>query len=200
MHSHHPFLQDTTLPVGSVITFCGNLEKYTPGAEPKAFTTYPELYGWLICDGTQLNTSEYPELYSVLGQLYGPETPADGSVFNLPNLCGQFLRGIGTDQGSTENRTAATGGTQNGVGSTQKDALQTHQHAYQEANGSLPSDKGTAFAALISAFTGPPVQGPGPAVNVSQSETRPPNVFVYYLIKYTYQLPRFPHHTHFPPL
>jgi len=193
MHSHQPFFQDITLPVGSVITFAGNLKKYTPGAELEEFTTYPELFGWLICDGSTLQTSEYPELYSVLGQLYGPDSPTDGSTFNLPNLCGQFLRGIGTDTASLDNRKKATGGTTSGVGSTQTDALQTHQHSYQEANGSLPSDKGTAFAALISAFTGPPEKGTGSSeVNVSSYETRPTNTFVYFLIKYTYQLPRFP--------
>jgi len=40
--------------------------------------------GWLFCDGSEVAKSEYPRLYSVIGNLYG--TPAIGTNFVLPNL------------------------------------------------------------------------------------------------------------------
>jgi len=191
-------LQDVTLPVGSIIAFPGNLKKYSPGVQKEAFTTYPEPYGWMICDGTALNASEYPELYAVLGNLYGSSGSGNDVLFNLPDLSGQFMRGIGTDSASTEDRTAAAHGTVSGVGSTQKDALQTHEHAYNEPSGAMPGDKGTALASITPAYTGAPEKGNGTStVNVSKYETRPTNVFVYFLIKYTYKLPRIQHPQHF---
>lgn len=184
-------LQEVSLPVGSITAFAGKVQKYNGQAPSDPHTIVPEPYGWMVCDGSALNASQYPELYAVLGDLYGSSGSGSSLTFNLPDLSGQFLRGIGTDSSSTENRTAAPGGTANGVGSTQKDALQTHQHAYNEPFGASPGDSGAAFASIQSAFTGAPEQGTGPStVKVSSSETRPTNVFVYYLIKYTYQLPK----------
>jgi microcystin-dependent protein len=55
-------------PVGSILTFAG--------------TSVPT--GWLFCDGSEVAKSEYPRLYSVIGNLYG--TPAIGTNFVLPNL------------------------------------------------------------------------------------------------------------------
>lgn len=185
-------LVNVTLPVGAIIPFAGNVGKYQAGnsSSPPSSTTQPiESYGWMLCDGSPLNSYEYPELFAALGYLYG----GSGSTFNLPNLAGQFLRGIGTDSASTENRIAAPGGHQNGVGSKQSDALQTHQHTYNEPTGVMPGDKGSAFAATAPAYTSAPVNQSPPAAKVSQYETRPTNVFVNYLIKYTYNLPAFQH-------
>lgn len=187
-------LYPVSAPVGSIIAFAGQVEKYAPSKPSDPFTTQPiEAFGWMLCDGSAVNASEYPELYAALGNLYGTSGSGSSMTFNLPDLRGQFLRGLGVDNGSTENRTAAQNGQPNGVGSTQKDALQTHVHTYSEPTGAAPGNSGPAFAAVNpNALTGTPTDGAGqqPAVNVSQYETRPTNVFVNYLIKYTYSLPR----------
>lgn len=182
-------LTNTTSPVGSIIAFAGNIEKYKKEAVETLYVTSPiEAYGWMLCDGSALNSSEYPELFSALGYLYG----GSGDTFNLPDLQGQFLRGVGTTSGSVEERTKAPNGDSNGVGSTQKDALQTHQHTYNEPTGATPGDKGPAFAAVINSYTGTPTSESNPSsINVSQYETRPTNTFIYYLIKYTYKLPSY---------
>lgn len=186
-------LVNITSPVGSIIAFAGNVEKYqSANTNSTPFTTQPiEAFGWMICDGSALNASQYPELYAILGNLYGSSGSGSDMTFNLPDLRGQFLRGIGTDQASTEKRTAAPNGQQNGVGSTQKDALQTHQHQYGEPTGATPGESGAAFAAINpDAYTGIPTSQTDPSsVLVSSFETRPTNVFVNYLIKYTYKLP-----------
>jgi len=42
--------------------------------------------GWAICDGKLLQISDYPELYNLLGTLYG----GDGNTtFAVPDLCGR---------------------------------------------------------------------------------------------------------------
>ena len=47
--------------------------------------------GWLICDGSQVSRTLYPELFSVLGTTYGS---GDGSsTFTLPDLRGRTIAG-----------------------------------------------------------------------------------------------------------
>ena len=60
-------------PVGCIIAFGG--------------TSAPE--GWLICDGTSHSTSNYSDLYAVIGYSYG----GSGTTFNLPNLKNRCLTG-----------------------------------------------------------------------------------------------------------
>ena len=50
--------------------------------------------GWLECNGALLNSSDYPELYAVIGMRYG----GSGSQFNVPDFRGRTA--IGAD-GST---------------------------------------------------------------------------------------------------
>ncbi|MES2381769.1 MAG: phage tail protein [Bacteroidota bacterium] len=183
-------LMNVTLPVGSVITYVGNVEKFQNINAP--FTLQPETQGWMLCDGSALRATEYPELYAALGSLYGINGSGADFTFNLPDLRGQFLRGIGTDEASVEGRTSAYGGTANGVGSTQKDALQIHEHKYSQPTGAPVQGNAGMGTATVNdnAFTGEPTSRSNPSsIHVSQYETRPTNVFVNYLIKYTYKLP-----------
>lgn len=191
-------LFNTTLPVGAITAFAGNVASYiNPQQNSSPPTTQPiESFGWMLCDGSSLKASEYPELYVALGNLYGSSGSGQNLMFNLPDLRGQFLRGIDTDKASIENRTAAAGGTKNGIGSTQKDALQTHQHIYTKPIGPpAPGENGSGTATVNSkAYTGIPTsETDASSIKVSQYETRPTNTFVNYLIKYTYKLPKFNH-------
>ena len=43
-------------------------------------------YGWLLCDGSEVSKTDYPYLYSSIGDLWG--TPNNSSNFKLPNLAG----------------------------------------------------------------------------------------------------------------
>jgi len=60
-------------PVGTITMFAGS--------------TAPE--GWLICDGSSVNSTSYSDLYSVIGTTYG----GNSSNFNLPNLKGKVAVG-----------------------------------------------------------------------------------------------------------
>jgi hypothetical protein len=115
------------LPVGSVIAFAGD-------ATSAAWQTqHPN---WLICDGSTRKIADYPELYYALGAgtIYDS---GGGPEFTLPNYGAMFLRGVVTPNSSppyqdTDPRCKPPGsaGTPTGVGSTQEDMVQLHQHDY----------------------------------------------------------------------
>ncbi|KRD48208.1 rhizosphere induced protein RhiB [Acidovorax sp. Root275] len=189
------------LPVGSVTAFAGTLglpDSASPPAtvSPTAYTSNPlEAWGWMVCDGRSLACVDYPELFAVLGYVYGG---ADDN-FNIPDYRGYFLRGIGTGTRNDPDigqRSKPPGGqgASDGVGSVQPFAVQTHEHTYNSAPApSAPSPSGTAAGAPSVTSTptkGGPVTGAGqaPPVQVSLNETRPLNVYVNYLIKFTYGL------------
>jgi microcystin-dependent protein len=49
--------------------------------------------GWLICDGTTYASATYPDLFGVIGQLYG----GTGANFNVPDMRGMVGVGMNTD-------------------------------------------------------------------------------------------------------
>jgi len=55
-------------PTGTIICFAGQI---VPS-------------GWLLCDGSEINKSDYPKLFSVIGNVYG--TSVNSNNFVLPNL------------------------------------------------------------------------------------------------------------------
>lgn len=50
--------------------------------------------GWLLCDGSSLLRSAYPDLFAVIGTTYGA---VDGTHFTLPDGRGRVLAGKGTN-------------------------------------------------------------------------------------------------------
>jgi microcystin-dependent protein len=197
------------LPVGSITAFAGNLGAAMPNtAQPQDLappggphrTDHVEAWGWMLCDGRSLSSCDYPLLAAVLGRQYGGAE--DGSTFRLPDYRGYFLRaadngaGIDPDHGG---RSVPDGrsGTEEQVGSIQQDALQNHEHGYLAASQSQAGGDGaSAIPGVTDTLTDlgpvnalPPVKS---TVRVS-SETRAKNIYVHYLIKYTYALgPTFP--------
>lgn len=68
-------------PIGSVTAFAGPPEKIPPG--------------WMVCDGRKLSVNQYPDLFEGIGTSWG----GDGAPnFYLPDLRGQFLRGVDLKQ------------------------------------------------------------------------------------------------------
>ena len=43
--------------------------------------------GWLLCDGSEVSKTDYPELYKAIRDLWG--VPNSSSNFKLPNLAGK---------------------------------------------------------------------------------------------------------------
>lgn len=178
------------VPVGTVVAFMGEVYGQNPSGE-QVPSVVPQ--GWLLCDGRALLRAMFPELFATLGYRYLVAGDTQGTHFRVPDLRGYFLRGVdptGTiDPDLSARKTPAnTPAGPQYVGSTQPCALQLHEHRYQ-----LPTP-GTANAGpapvRVAATTPTPTDAVVTPTNQpftasSEHETRPTNVAVYYLIRYT---------------
>ena len=193
-----PPLPAPAMPVGAVVAFAGTLGPPQPnGSSPQNncgesgdYSTDPvEAWGWMFCDGRTLSRDRYPELFQVLGYRYG----GSDSDFRIPDYRGYFLRGTDCGRQLDPNRSErkdAAGYSSEQVGSTQEDALQCHRHSYVQPKGetSAQPGSGTAVAAAVpDQCTGYPDEKVcNSGVKTSEEETRPVNIYVNYLIKFTY--------------
>jgi rhizosphere induced protein len=162
-------------------TPCGN-GNVTPGGTADAPVSFLEAQGWMLCDGRSLGTTEYPELFAVLGYLYG--TADSGDRFLVPDYRGLFLRGFDAGAGmdpQAADRVSPTGSAvANVVGSLQCDAFQNHTHNYDVVSMSGTAPQGTA--AGVNA-TSKPTSSPNSPASFGP-ETRPKNIAVNYIIKF----------------
>ena len=53
-----------------------------------------EKEGWLLCDGASYSTTDYPDLFAVIGYTFG----GSENNFNVPNYKGKFLQMINDNQ------------------------------------------------------------------------------------------------------
>ncbi len=124
--------------------------------------------GWLECHGQAVSRTTYNELYAVIGTNFGS---GDGSTtFNLPDMRGAFARGWDNGRGLDPSRN---------LGSYQADAYKSHSHSFVAQqniggytdNGGDPDQRSIADTRNTNASGG--------------SETRPKNVALMYIIKYS---------------
>ena len=110
-----------TLPIGTVLPYTNE--------------TAPE--NWLVCDGSELDRTEYNHLFAIIGTTFGG---GDGSTtFNLPNLKGRTI--VGLDAEDTDF---------NAIGKTLGEKTHTltvaempeHTHKFR-ASTKLGNDEGT---------------------------------------------------------
>lgn len=84
--------------------------------------------GWMSCEGQPLNIATYPELYSLIGTIYG----GDGvTTFALPDLRGRAPIHLGT----TYNTFGGTGGSETVTLTTGQIPAHTHTVAASNAAG-----------------------------------------------------------------
>ena len=155
-------------PVGSVYTFAG--------------ATVPT--GWLKCNGALLSRTTYASLFAVIGTTYGA---GDGSTtFALPDLRGEFVRGVDDGRGVDAGRTlgSAQAATRvirdwwsdNGTG---KDALAWNGSAVVcDYDGSIER----VIDAFVPTWNG--TKNPDTWIRVDGVRARPRNVAMHYIIKY----------------
>lgn len=77
------FNEGTCRVIGEIVTYAGSTSP-----DPK----------WLECDGASLLRADYPDLFNVIGVLYGS---ADSTHFNLPDLRGRTAIAAGSGPGLT---------------------------------------------------------------------------------------------------
>ena len=106
------FVQQNSVPAGAVFYF--------------AASSAPT--GYLICNGSAVSRSTYAALFAIVGTTFGA---GDGSTtFNLPDLRGQFIRGIDNGRGVDTGRV---------FGSSQNDAVTEHNHYLSCTSAQTPA-------------------------------------------------------------
>lgn len=170
---------------------------------PFAGATAPD--GWLICNGQALSSATYPELFAVLGMTYGNGSSGinggAGKNFNVPDLRGEFVRGLDEGRGIDSGRAIGTvqGGSakvpSNGFTGTTNSAGAHSQPVPIVSTTSFPhthEGSGAATGYCTSGCTTNTVTTSSAGAHthdVSMSgagdaETRPRNVSMNYIIKY----------------
>ena len=186
----------SSFPVGSVIAYLGNNSNLT-GMEAN---------GWFKCDG---------RLISGLSQLSADEKTAFTNILggssNLPDLRGNFLRGLDEGRGYDDDAGSRTGGeSTTGVRSYQGNQIQSHNHTGSTSTDGNHSHTFTDYYSNVMTGSAPTGSHVGsnystnfsPAASLTNStasegdhshsltinnfggaETRPENIAVYWIIR-----------------
>jgi len=173
---------DNGVPIGSVVAYAGN--------------TIPR--GWLLCDGKpySIDVDTTKALFNAIGFTWG----GSGKTFNVPDMRGMFLRGVDTSgkvdpDGSSR---LLAGGLQGAkLGSVEQDATKMPNSAFaaQPAGGhnhtinwhyqQVLLGNGGVAGLLLPGGGEPTTSVPDHThvITGGDLETRPKNVYVYYIIK-----------------
>lgn len=110
--------------------------------------------GWLLCDGHEEKKSDYPALFSAIGSNWG--AASNENNFKLPDLRGQFLRGLDST-GKIDSQKERI------FASRQDDSLKSHAHDMQRAglhrhefHGTTPNKIWTPVLAVHDKWNGDP--------------------------------------------
>lgn len=165
-NSHSTGIFNPSIPIGGILIWSSKVK-------------IPKDY--LICDGRQLDSGQYNQLYNVIGYTFTPDNLKGGTYFNLPDMRGRFARGWDNSGTIDPNRK---------FGSKQDDTFKSHVHlgGYKlfncenlvNATKELPRQKGFDFASEMRQVS--PWQANSEATG--GTETRPKNVALIYLIRY----------------
>ena len=159
-----------TVPPGTLISHCTN--------------TAPS--GFLKANGASLSTTTYATLFAVIGYSFG----GSGASFTLPDLRGEFIRGLDDGRGIDTSRV---------LGSAQAQSYESHNHGVTDpghfhsfGNPIPPSfadtDRGggsSSFSVDSTIVPNTAAAATGISINFNGStETRPRNIALLYCIKY----------------
>lgn len=178
-------VRESLVPPGTILPFGGSL---APA-------------GFLMCDGAAYSrTGTYLTLFTAISTNFGAP---NGTSFNVPDLRGQFLRGVDSspfnrDLDKASRTPMAAGGAAGAtVGSVQTDGVGNHYHRVPGVKGAggAPTvigdtagnfgTEGTGAADISGDISGNWPQSKTSSVSNSIGiETRPKNAYVNYIIKY----------------
>lgn len=72
------FMADLAVPIGAMLPYAG--------------ATVPD--GYLLCDGSEVERTKFPDLFDIIGTIYNGSAPLAGvNTFRLPDLRGRFALG-----------------------------------------------------------------------------------------------------------
>lgn len=132
-----------------------------------AFNSTPT--GYLACDGAAVSRTTYSGLFAAISTTFGV---GDGSTtFNVPDLRGEFIRGIDNGRGVDSGRV---------FGSAQADLFKAHVHD----SGNSGSISGGTSHATYQVTGGSNVTAADATGSTGGTETRPRNIALLPIIKY----------------
>ncbi|APQ13420.1 phage tail protein [Pseudomonas oryzihabitans] len=164
------------VPAGTVTYFAG-------GSAP---------VGWFKANGAAVSRSAYAELFAALGTAHGP---GDGfTTFNLPDLRGEFVRGLDDGRGVDKGRvlgSAQDGQNQEHSHSGRTATAGAHSHSYMNTDTALTRSSGLSggndFTDRDSYYSTSTNGDHSHALTIDPSggsEARPRNVALLAIIKY----------------
>src|SRR5579859_6430629 len=167
-------------PVGTIMAYAGPI-----GTIPA---------NWLLCDGSAISRAAQPLLFAAIGTTWGGDANPN---FFLPDLRGEFLRGVDKDRSgaasnpaidpdrdarysfSPPNSRSNPGNGGNNVGSFQRDTFASHTHGRPVVTE--PNNGGNDGSGWHSMYDN---KVPfAPTSPTGGSETRPRNAYVYWIIR-----------------
>lgn len=172
---------DAWVPVEAPV---GSVQMYAVDSAPE---------GWLLCNGQAVSRTTYGKLFAVLNTTYGS---GDGlTTFNVPNFVGVFPRGsqmggittqtIGGETFNAQIRstTQRDATAVNGLSATQ--AAHNHSYLSNSTNGGEGDNGGGDYEFSKGEFSNT-TGNATPAITVSSTdtETRPANLSIAFIIKY----------------
>jgi hypothetical protein len=148
--------------------------------------------GYMLCDGSELDLVDFPELFQVLSYYWG----GAGNTFRLPDFRGTFLRGVDLGTGvdpdaGTRVEPAPGGSTGDAVGSIQADQMQCFEAEYDRFSLSSTSVRqataggSKTVARFQNNYTDTPIAFTEGGCGDPRfgDETRPKNAYVNYIIR-----------------
>lgn len=169
--------------IAAINALIANAQFWRPG-DIKGTLSIVGWAGWLTANGAAVSRTTYAALFAAIGTTYGS---GDGSTtFNLPDLRGEFLRGLDDGRGVDSGRA---------LGSAQAQMVQRHKHVQsvgERLQYPFGSTVGTAYDGVGQSDSdqarphtndGSDFDGVVNAAGVVGAETRPRNVAVRWLIK-----------------
>ncbi|TIQ37127.1 MAG: tail fiber protein [Mesorhizobium sp.] len=140
------------VPAGTIVAWAGNADALPAG--------------WLLCDGTVYQSSNYPALATVLGSSYGG---TGTTTFGVPNLVGSFIMGA-TGQSTEAAQTWGPADTHthpipafSGDFQTDTSAPHTHELPNTWYQAAFSSGKYTSIGVQSFSVAGSPTQIDNPA-------------------------------------
>lgn len=164
------------VPTGAVMAFAG-------GSAPT---------GWLICNGAAISREVYSNLFAAIGATYGAGNGL--TTFNLPDLRGEFVRGLDAGRGVDAGRVlgssqASANLSHSHSGSSNETGAHTHSYTDTQVtpgeSGTMPSDEGDWVKYSVASTTGSSGNH-SHIITISNSgatEARPRNIAMNYIIK-----------------
>ena len=149
----------TLIPAGTVNAFAG------------AVASIPE--GYLLCNGGAVSRTVYADLFRAIGTRYGVGNGT--TTFNLPDLRGEFIRGLDNGRGIDSGRA---------LGSAQAESVNTAGVNLREASTTWAAT-GAAVGSSVAYFENSNIAGYGTNMALlGGTETRPRNIAMNFIIKF----------------